>query len=597
MTRTKAMARTAAMAVTIATIATIACAAQDPERPAIDAASLAGRRFEFSWRSEGGGGVNGIATLRTDGRIEGIASPNESTWSLDEEGRLLFRHADRRISTRYDRAWVRDGLLAFEGPFLFRDGIVHTLVEVPGSGPPPQDRIDDETAERIAYSRQRFVYLDPGEAVSFRLRDGTERRVRLESVEEIEDSVIGLARHADVVVSIDGERLELACAPYVMPTETQGLRVQADTTSAWLEMPKRVQLSLWDASDPIVDTDLFRFPLPDYRLFSHGIQAYNEPVHLGDRDGDPDGNRFHHNYGVDLAGYEGRQKVASAIDGTVVQTHRGEGTLSIRDDRGIVLVYGHLDSILSEIREGTRVARGQWVGMLGRRGASGDFSHLHVGIYLSEAAMAGDRMSRNLNLYPWMVAAYRARSISGNRGGSGAEVLAVARPHRAARTGETVVLDGGRSLAFGTRIASWRWVFHDGASASGPRAERIYERPGSYAVGLWVEDDRGARDVDFATVRVYSLQKPEGVIPTIFATFTPAGRVRVGEPVSFRFWPQGAWLDRLRVDFGDGTVLGECLPYTAVSHRFGEPGIHVVAVTAACGDLPVMQKLKVVVEE
>ena len=70
-----------------------------------------------------------------------------------------------------------------------------------------------------------------------------------------------------------------------MPTETGGARIQADTTSAWLAIPKRVQLSRWDAADPEVDPGRFCFPLPGYRLFSHGVQAYNEPLHLGHRDG------------------------------------------------------------------------------------------------------------------------------------------------------------------------------------------------------------------------------------------------------------------------------------------------------------------------
>ena len=83
--------------------------------------------------------------------------------------------------------------------------------------------------------------------------------------------------------------------------------------SGWLPaLPKRVQLSLWDAADPVVDTGRFGFPIARYRLFSHGTQAYNEPVHLGARDGDPGGQTFYHDYGVDLAGYEGAFLVCRA---------------------------------------------------------------------------------------------------------------------------------------------------------------------------------------------------------------------------------------------------------------------------------------------
>ncbi len=324
-----------------------------------------------------------------------------------------------------------------------------------------------EQAAKIKSSKQQFAYLDPGETFAFQLHDGTERQIRLVSVAEEKDPVIGLIRRAQIGLEIDGQPLSLVCAPYVMPTEIAGLRIQADTTSGWVTMPKRVQCSVWDAADPIVDTPSFSFPLPGYRLFSHGLQAYNEPVHLGDRDGDPAGQRFYHNYGVDLAGYEGRQKVVSAIDGVVVQSDPREGNLCIRDDRGLILHYGHLESILTGIRSGTRVRRGEWVGMLGRRGASGNFSHLHVGVYLSEAALADDHPCRNLNLYPWLVAAYQAKR--------GSELHAMAGPHQTTVVGDPVSLDGRNSIPGRADIASYRWDFDDGTSMAGPVAEKAFE--------------------------------------------------------------------------------------------------------------------------
>jgi murein DD-endopeptidase MepM/ murein hydrolase activator NlpD len=374
-----------------------------------------------------------------------------------------------------------------------------------------------------------------------------------------------------------------------MPTQAEGVRIQADTTSAWLKIPKRVQFSLWDASDPIVDTNLFCFPLPGYRLFSHGMQAYNEPVHLGDRDGDPQGQRFYHNYGVDFAGYEAQQKVLSCIDGVVILTDRDQGSLSIRDDRGFVLYYGHLDSILPEIEVESPVKQGQWVGMLGKRGASGNFSHLHVGGYLSESAMAADHSSRNLNLYPWLVAAYW------KDGGSG--LYSVARPHKTALTGDTVLFDGSNSMSSKSNITSFKWEFLDGASANGPMAEKVYDKPGCYIAALWVKDDRGAVDVDFCKVKVYSRSAPEGVIPTLFVTYYPSREVHADEPVNFRLWPQGMDVENIRIDFGDDAVVRDYRPYSAITKKFKTPGIHIVTVAGTAGNLPITQKAKVIVRE
>jgi murein DD-endopeptidase MepM/ murein hydrolase activator NlpD len=555
----------------------------------IDMETLKGRRFKFSWTSGERGAVNGIALLKADGYIEGIGSPNETSWLVDSEGRLLFKHADGRVSTRYEKVRRVEGLLCFEGPFLLREGITHHLAEIEGPLSDREHWITPEDAGRIKYSTQRFFYLDPGESYTFRLDDGRSKRIRLVSVEEYEDPVIQLTRRADVKIEIDGKPVKLSCAPYAMPRSTEGIRIQADTTSAWLNIPKRVQFSLWDASDPVVDTNLFCFPLPDYRLFSHGMQAYNEPVHLGHRDGDPEGQHFYHNYGVDLAGYEFRQKVVSCIDGVVVSANHGEGDLAIRDDQGLVFHYGHLDAILSGIRVGSQVKKGQWVGMLGRRGPSGNFSHLHIGVFMSEFALSVNRSSRVLNLYPWLVAAYQEES--------GTDLYAVARPHKTARTGDRVVFDGANSLAFKSKITSYRWEFHDGTTMNGQRVEKVYEQPGCHVAALWVEDDRGGMDVDFCKVKVYSRSAPESVVPTLFVTYKPSRDVRVDQPLYFRIWPQGLSAECIRVDFGDGTVIEDYRPYTSIFHAFKKPGIHIVTVMGTAGGLPMTQKVKVVVQD
>jgi len=556
----------------------------------VDTETLKGKRFEFSWKSEGGGGVNGIAVLEEDGRIRGIGSPNESTWLVDDGGRLLFKHADGRISTRYDQVEVVEGLLRFEGPFLFRAGITHCLVEIESAASSGLDhQITPDEAARIKYSQQHFVYIDPGESCTFELADGTQKRIDLISVEDHEDSVIHLTRRADVKVAIDGVPITLTCAPYVMPVEEQGLRIQADTTSAWLDIPKRVQLSLWDVSDPIVDTSLFCFPLPGYRLFSHGMQAYNEPVHLGYRDGDPAGNRFYHNYGVDLAGYEGRQKVLSCIDGVVVYVGSQQGDLAIRDDVGLVVHFGHLDAILSNVRVGEPVERGQWVAMLGRRGPSGNFSHLHVGVFSSEHALNANRSNRALNLYPWLFAAYQQENRT--------DLYAMARPHKTVLTGERVLFDGTSSTALTSKITSFRWEFHDTTTADGARAEKVYDKPGCYMAALWIRDSRGREDVDFCKVKVYSRSAPEDVVPTLFVTYTPSKDLRVGQPVSFRIWPQGLDVEGINVEFGDGTVCRDYRPYSAISHTFQSAGIHIVTVAGTAAGMPVAQKAKVIVRE
>jgi len=48
---------------------------------------------------------------------------------------------------------------------------------------------------------------------------------------------------------------------------------------------------------------------------------------------------------------------------------------------------------------------------------------------------------------------------------------------------------------------------------------------------------------------------------------------------------------------GDGAVIQGHRPYSAIAHSFQNVGIHVVTVAGTAGELPVTQKVKVVVQE
>jgi hypothetical protein len=327
-----------------------------------------------------------------------------------------------------------------------------------------------------------------------------------------------------------------------------------------------------------VDTGQFSFPIRNFRLFSHGTQAYNEPVHLGSGDGDPKGQRFYHNYGFDLAGSDGGEEIVSATDGEVSVCDNSYKWVGITDAQGHQWGYAHLASIEQSLAVGTRVTRGQKIGMLGRTGGSGNFSHLHFG-----------RGGKRLNLYPWLVAAYQTQRPK--------NLLAVARPHQTVLTGENVVLDGSNSLASGgRRIVEWRWGFHDGQEVRQVMAEKVYDRPGAYVAELWVKDGQGDQDVDFCQVKVFTQAQPEDAMPHIFMTYTPTEDVRVGQQVRFQLWFQGKGTMPITVDFGDGSQVAEYKSYTQLAHAFKTPGIHIVTAQCESGGKPIMSKLKVVVE-
>ena len=575
--------RTLALVVLLGPASSAAPCVQDEATPT---EKLTGKAFAFSWQQGTSGGRNGTLVLDEGGRITGIDSPNETSWMLDEEGRLLFLHADGRVSTTFDEHGVRDGKHHFAGPFHFRAGITHFLEEtaLPSRG---EDRGGAGLPGRLLFTSQSIVGLDPGEEYVFPLAAGREVTLRLVSVEEQRDAVVEQVREANVLVTIDGRPHDLLCAPYVMPSVIDGLRIQADTTSGWTELPKRVQFSLWDAADPIVDTTKFGFPLRDYRLFSHGLQCYNEPVHLGRHDGDPEGALFPHSYGIDFAGFEGEEDVLACVAGEVIRLVPDGVVVNIVDATGLIWEYHHLDSIAPHLRPGMRVEKGEKIGVLGRSGPSGNYSHLHVGAFLTPEEMTAGAYTRRLNYYPWMVEAYRAAHDPGP--------LAVARPHHVALTGETVVFDATHSIPADAPIVAFAWEMPDGTRSEGPRATHTFAAPGAFIATLRIRDAAGREDVDFCRVKVFTDGAPEPLIPAVFMTSTPTLDVRVDEPVRFRMWLHGAEEQPFELDFGDGEVVADYASFDVLEHAFRTAGIHTVTARTTVNCMSIAQKQKVVV--
>jgi murein DD-endopeptidase MepM/ murein hydrolase activator NlpD len=446
------------------------------------------------------------------------------------------------------------------------------------------------------YSSQKIVCLDIDEEYSFELKNGTRKKIKLVSVKEHRDSVIEKMRLAEVNVKIDDKAVDLICAPYVMPTEVDGLRIQADTTAGWVRMPGKVQLSVWDATEPIVKTDRLAFPIPDYLLFSHGIQNFNEVVHLGRKDGNPNGPSFYHNYGIDFAGYEGGELVLSPVDGVVRHLWSEEYhycSITLEDENGMIWAMSHLDSKMPYIAEGLHVEKGQAIGFLGMQCSPGRFSHLHIGTYFRSEDGGVHHKGRNvrLNLYPWFVTAYKELADS-------QRLLAVARPHHSVRVGEEERFDGSNSLAFDSKIVAYKWQFHDGRVIEKAVVERKFDKPGTFIASLFVTDDKGNEDVDFCKVKVYPSSGELEGLPSIFMSYTPTVNIRAGEPVKYRIWLQGA--DKnipIKVDFGDGDVINDYKSFTNIQHEFKTTGIHIVTAEAMVNDLPITQKQKVIVKE
>src|SRR6187397_9180 len=102
------------------------------------------------------------------------------------------------------------------------------------------------------------------------------------------------------------------------------------------------------------------------------------------------------------------------------------------DERGWFYRYSHLHTIRADLRPGMKVTMGEKLGLLGKEGGSGGWSHLHFDI-------SGRQPSGKWGIiegYAFLWESYQREHKP--------KLIAVARPHYFVAANEPVVLDGTR---------------------------------------------------------------------------------------------------------------------------------------------------------
>jgi murein DD-endopeptidase MepM/ murein hydrolase activator NlpD len=447
----------------------------------------------------------------------------------------------------------------------------------------------------------RVVDLQVGQQQQVKLPGGRTCTVKLLGVEETRDDLRNALRQARATVEVNGRKVTLVAANYQLPVAVGGVQIDCAVTKGCCRGSKGnpwaldadARLRLWPADSPWIRPGTFVYPARQ-RWFASDTQMANEPTFV-DGGEQPAQKSVYYHYGLDIGGAEGLVEVVAAAAGSVVSAgtklvESGEkhppvepryDVVYVRDDRGWYYRYSHLYQIDPSVKPGARVKIGQKIGLLGKEGGSGGWSHLHFDI----SALQPSGRYGIVEGYAFFWQAYHRQRAT--------KLQAVARPHHVAWTGRPVMLDATRSWSIEgpAGIVDYHWTLSDGSTAGGPKLERRYEKPGTYSEILRVTDAEGRVDYDFAVVQVIDPARADQSPPTIHAAYWPTFGIKVGDEVTFkvRSFRIGRRDGHETWDFGDGSPAVQVQSdgnaevhakdgYAVTTHRYREPGRYLVTV-------------------
>jgi murein DD-endopeptidase MepM/ murein hydrolase activator NlpD len=436
----------------------------------------------------------------------------------------------------------------------------------------------------------RTLDLNIGEQLTLILSDGSKANIKLLYTNTLKDSLQTAVRTAYAGVEVNGVAVKLACANYQLPISAGGVQIDCPVTKAYYEnsntdhwaLEKDARIRLWPFSSPWLPKDAMIYPARQ-RWFATHTQMANEPTYV---DGGEKLSRkkIYYHSGLDIGGAEALTEVIAATNATIVSLgdqvlppHEKDSPVAKRydviyllDERGWYYRYSHLHSFEPFLKLGSQIKQGQKLGLLGKEGGSGGWSHLHFEI---KARQPSGKWGTEEG-YAFLWEAY-SRQFSPS-------VIAVARPHRFASVNEKVTLDARRSL----NASRYHWTFSDGSTSTEPVLERAYSKPGTYSEILKVTGPDGATAWDFATVNILDTAAET---PTIHASFFPTNHLRPGQEITFKVRTFGTTHGEETWDFGDGSPplttrsdgnvkMHDPNGYALTRHAFSKPGDYIVRV-------------------
>ena len=454
---------------------------------------------------------------------------------------------------------------------------------------------DDEFDSRRLEPLVRVVDLNVGETADVELCDGTTRSVKLVSLVEHRDAVREAVRRSDLVLEIDGQRVELDAGAYRLPKTAAGVQVDCSVTGgmnkggtpAFWGLDKDARLRFWPEGSPLFHPGTIIYPVKQAWMVTR-TWFDNEVVDggLGVR------KQIDDHAELDIGASEGLTEVIAATDALVVQRglevlpDHATGTpaeprydvVYLLDPRGWYYRYSHLKEIDPAIQPGRVIRQGTRIGTVGKEGSSGGWSHLHFEIKSRQPSGKWGTQAG----YAFLREACIAQEDL--------QLIAVARPAHFLVAGEQTTLDGTRSWSADGDIRSFEWTLHDGTKKQGATVPVTYADPGVWCETLKVVDGEGRTDYDFAYVVVLDANDLGHYPANVNINFHPTHSIRPGDEVTFKaraFRMKGG---QEQWDFGDGSPPGTTRSpedsephapdgYAAITHRYQRPGKYLVTVT------------------
>jgi murein DD-endopeptidase MepM/ murein hydrolase activator NlpD len=394
---------------------------------------------------------------------------------------------------------------------------------------------------------------------------------------------------AEVDVIVSGKIFTMKMQSYQMPVDVNGLRIYVEAVRKVNEIPnldpvakmkKDVRFSVALEGEPWgIPSDL-EFPVNDYRWRS---ASYNNtwgalvPFNL-----------LYYHRGEDYGAIPDKLDVSAWVDGEIILSplsggNNGSNSIMIRDKNGLIFDYSHCNTEFIDpgIQKGKTVKKGQYIartGMTwdGRKSQHTD-PHLHTGMGYN---------GYQISLFPYAIEAYLRKYED--------KVLAVAGGYRFTKTGETVELDGSRSICnVGEKIVWYQWKLHDGQIVNQSDVIIQYTAPGFYSEELIVKTANGLIDKDFLHVRVYD-QNSTRKVAYGWAYYYPVRSIKPGQEILF--WNRLInTITDVKIDFDDGSPVQTI--NKELKHSYSKSGNYSVELTSqGINNEPVTLKLEVIVE-